>query len=394
MKRKFALTAIGAALALTLSSPLLARQVASVQEGREAIARAVASVVNDPDFDAALRDDLARNKASLADVIRLYGERKPGSGAVADELRDLERQVIQLRGLDGSLDALVDLRVHGVSDLKTLSSIRDFWTATVTRDAGGSKLVLAYDPEGHEHRFALDDVPDVPMLIVESDSAAAVRAGTAVINEAFRTHGLQPAPRFSRFSSAGPLNRTSTEELTVLKSIYLFNDQEPNIQGDAEVYAIVSGVDHEGKPLLVTKDMPWLDHDKRWYKPQMDLINWTSHGTNYANVQFFESDGNTNFKDLAVAVTKAVGDLSLIVAPEAPPAAIVAGVAKVGEHILSAMDSKWFENADDYIESFYVIERGGNYGTDGNPLVGARASDGTKTKGALMVLAPYEVRGR
>ncbi len=298
-------------------------------------------------------------------------------------MRDLERQAIRLRGLDGALDALFDIRVHGVDKNTPITSIRGFWTATVSKDlVTGQKQIVAYDPSGREQRFSLDAAPDVPMLIVESDSSAAVQAGMTVMNEILRNNGMQ-AP-----TASGNLRATNaTEELTILQEVRLEYDHEPNIQGDAEIFAIVSGVAPDGTPRLITKDMPWLDHDKRWYKPGMDLINWTDYGTNYVNVQFFEEDGNTNFKALAVAVTKAVGNLALVVSPGAPPALIVAGVSKVGSEILSAMDEKWFQNDADYVDSFYVVERGGKYGSDVAPLVGARGE-------AKMVLAPYIVKGR
>ncbi|WP_448096606.1 DUF3103 family protein [Luteibacter yeojuensis] len=383
MKRILKTTLIGTALTLALSSPVMAAEVTSVNQAREEVARGIAALVNDPTFDATFRDQLSKGKTPLSDVLRNYAEHgtQARENATAD-LRDLERQAIRLRGLDGALDALFDVRVHGVGKDQAITSIRDFWTATVSKDpATGEKQVVAYDVSGQERRFSLDATPDVPMLIVESDNSAAVRAGMSVMNEVLRNGGLQSSGG-TRASRA-----TGAEQLTLLKNVRLEVDHEPNVQGDAEIFAIVSGVGADGKAQLITKDMPWLDHDKRWYEPNMDLINWTDYGTNYVNVQLFEEDGNTNFKALAVAVTKAVGNLATVVSPGAPPALIVAGVSKVGSEILNAMDEKWFQNDADYVDSFYVIERGGNYGTPTKPLVGARGE-------ARMVLAPYEVKGQ
>ncbi|MEZ2419331.1 DUF3103 family protein [Luteibacter sp. RCC_6_2] len=384
MKRILKFTLIGTALAFALSSPLMAAEVTSVNQAREETAKAIAVLVNDPTFDATLREQLSKGKAPLADVLRNYaGQGTQARENVTTGLRDLERQAIRLRGLDGTLDALFDIRVHGVDKDQPITSIRGFWTATVSKDqATGQKQVVAYDPSGREQRFSLDAAPDVPMLIVESDSSAAIQAGMTVMNEILRNGGMQAPMASGNLRAAN-----SVEELTILQEVRLERDHEPNIQGDAEIFAIVSGVAPDGTPRLITKDMPWLDHDKRWYKPGMDLINWTDYGTNYVNVQFFEEDGNTNFKALAVAVTKAVGNLALVVSPGAPPALIVAGVSKVGAEILGAMDEKWFQNDADYVDSFYVVERGGKYGSDVAPLVGARGE-------AKMVLAPYVVKSR
>jgi hypothetical protein len=393
MKRIFQITLLGASLALALPASVLAREVATVGDAREELARGVATLAADPAFDHALREHVAGGKASLAEV--LTDIQTPSSAKTVDRLRDLERKVIELRGLTGALDALIDVRVHGVANGAPLPAAAEFWTGTVTREpTSGAKHVVAFDPTGKEQRFALDGLPAVPMLLVESDSSAAMQAGVSVMNETLRRKGLQGVTRprnIARLTTSDtpsveedPADR-KTEQLTLLKSIYLENDHEPNSAGDADVFAIVSGVGPDGKAQVITKDMPWLDHDKRWYTPRMDLINWTDYGTNYVNVQLFEDDGDTNYKAIAEVVIDAVGDLSVLISPEAPPAIIVAGVSKIANAVLKAMPVKWFENAPDYIDSFYVIERGGNYGSDEKPLTGARGQ-------AHIVLMPHTVK--
>jgi hypothetical protein len=388
MKRILKTGVISVAIALAFPTSLMAKDVTTMDEAREELARGVATLAADPAFDSALRQHLAKGKASLGDVL---GEvQTPTSADTVSHLRDLERKAIDLRGLTGALDALIDVRVHGVADNAPLPAADDLWIGTVSRDpVSGARQVVAFDAVGAEHRYDLEAVPTVPMLIIESDSSAAVHAGTTVMNEILRQGGVQSARIAGASSQQGVLGDGDGkgEQLTLVKRIYLTKDHEPDIQGDAEIFAIVSGVGRDGKPLLITKDMPWLDHDKRWYTPGMDLINWTGYGTNYVNVQLFEEDGNTDFKALAEAVLKAVGDLSLLVAPEAPPALIVTGVTKIANEILKAMPAAWFQNANDYVDSFYVIERGGNYGTEQEPLVGARGE-------ARMVLVPHEVKNR
>jgi len=380
MKRILKTTVIGAALALALSSPAMAAGARSVGEVREDAARQVATMINDPTFDAALREHMSKGKVSLADVLREYAQEASTEARAdtTDGLRDLDREAIRLRGLDGRIASLLGLRLHGVDSSSPPTSVRDFWTAAVRRDpATGAEQVLAYDTNGQEHRYPVDAVPDIPMLVVESDSPAAVQAGMAVVNETLRARGLQ--------ASAGIMAKDGVEDLTLLKKIHLADDKEKDIMGDAEIYAIVSGVGPDGKAQVITKDMPWLDNDKTWYTPNQDLINWTDYGTNYVNVQFYESDGNTDFKSLGVALANAVGDVSMLVAPGVPAAAVVAGVSKIGAKIIEAMPQTATTNDDDYVDSFYVIERGGNYGTDAKPLMGA-------ANNAQMVLEAYEVK--
>ena len=390
MKRILKAGVISVAIALALPTSLMAKNITTMDDAREELARGVATLAADPAFDSALREHLARGKASLGDVL---GEVQTAASAdTVSHLRDLERKAIDLRGLTGALDALIDVRVHGVADNAPLPSADDLWIGTVSRDpVSGARQVMAFDAVGAEHRYDLEAMPTVPMLIIESDSSAAVHAGTTVMNEILRQGGVQsahrPAGSALQAASGSGDSDSKAEQLTLIKRIYLAKDHEPDIQGDAEIFAIVSGVGRDGKPQLITKDMPWLDHDKHWYTPGMDLINWTDYGTNYVNVQLFEEDGNTDFKALAESVLKAVGDLSLLVAPEAPPALIVTGVTKIADEILKAMPGEWFQNANDYVDSFYVIERGGNYGTEQEPLMGARGE-------ARMVLAPHEVKNR
>lgn len=387
MKRIFKNYLLGAAIALALPTSLMARDVDTIVGVREEMARGVAALTADPAFNSALGEHLVNGRASLADVLR--DMRSPARADQITHLRNLERQAIELRGLTGALDTLIDVRTYGVDATRPLPAMSDFWIGTISRDpASGEKQVVAFDTAGAEHRYDLESVPSVPMLVVESNGSAALRAGISVMNAELRGD-VQPQRRRVRRSAAMSLSTENRpdESLTLLKAIYLTKDHEPNIEGDAEVFAIVSGIGADGKARIITRDMPWLDHDKRWYSPGMDLINWTDYGTNYVNVQLFEEDGNTNFKDLATAVTGATGDLSVLISPEAPAALIVAGVSKIANEILKIMPAKWFENSNDYIDSFYVIERGGNYGSNEEPLRGARGE-------AFMILEPYVVKHR
>lgn len=370
MKRILKTTLIATAMALSLSTPLMAAEVASVGEARQEAARRLATLVNDAAFNDALQGQLHKNQAMLADVLRDYEPRDVTRGEAAkEELRDLDRQAVRYRGLDGAVPSLLDLHVSGTGD-QPLANTRGVWTATIVKNAAtGQKELVAYDDRGTEHRYPVDAAPDVPMLVVESTNATALSAGMRIMNESLRRGGLQSeTPRAtSRIGSLG----ASQEEVSVLTDIYLTDDREPNTAGDAEVFAIISGVNPEGKAEIINVDMPWLDHDKQWYRPGQDFITWRNFGANYVNVQLFEDDGDFNYKELTKAVVSAVGDVSLLVSPGAPYALISAGLAKIANTIIDVMPGKWFENSVDYIDSFYMLERGSHY-TRNSPRVGAR----------------------
>lgn len=379
MKRTLTKTLLGTALAFALASPSFARDIASVHEAREEAARTVASLLADPAFDAALRAQLADGEAALKDVIGNYRRQASPMGArradVADELGDIERTAIRLRGLDGVTDSLLDLRLYGAGNAP-LSSFRDVWTATVSKHpTTGEKQVVAYDAQGTVHTYALDAVPRIPMLIVEADGEITRRAGIAVMNEVLQRRDA-PSARTTRRAArdaAGP------EQLTILRKIHLARDQEPDISGRAEVFAFVSGVGADRKAQVKSIDMPWLDHDKTVYTPNQDLITWSDYDSPYVNVTFLEDDGDTNFKKLAVGISESV-TLGLAAFPATAPYALV---GKVGELILKSLDDKLFTNDIDYIDSLYVVERNTTY----VDLKGAASN-------ATVTLEPYEVKAR
>jgi|GEM_PF-1025725 len=370
MKRILKTTLIATAMALSLSSPLMATEVANVGEARQEAARHLATLVNDGAFNRALQGQMHRNQAMLADVLRDYEPEDVTRGdAVKEELRDLDRQAIRYRGLDGEVLGLLDLHVSGTGG-QPLAHTRGVWTATIVKNpTTRQEELVAYDDRGTERRYPVDAAPDVPMLVVESTNAAAVSAGMRIMNESLRRGGLQSeAPKAkSRIGALG----APQEDISVLTDIYLSDDREPDTAGDAEVFAIISGVNPQGKAEILNVNMPWLDHDKRWYKPDQDFVTWRNFGANYVNVQLFEDDGDFNYKDLTKAVVSAVGDVSLVISPGAPYALVSAGLAKIANAIIDAMPGQWFENSSDYIDSFYMLERGSHY-TRNNPKVGAR----------------------
>lgn len=369
MKRMLNTTIIAGALALVLSNPLMARDVASVAEARQEAARAVASLVNDPAFEEAFRAEMGRDKARLADVLSSYS---PADARAASEttatLRDLDRQAIHLRGLDGAVGSLLDLHLSGDVGGQPAASTRGVWTATIVKNmASGQRELVAYDPTGVEHRYPVNAAPAVPMLMVESKNREATSAGVRLMNETMRRSGVQStAPLMSSRSAL------AVEHISKLTDIYLTDDREPNTAFDAEVFAVVSGVNPEGKVEMINVDMPYLDHDKRWYAPGQPLVTWQKFGGNYVNIQLFEDDGDTNWGKIVSTVIKGVGNVADAVAPGAPQALIVSALSKIAGGIIDAMaEGGLGQNAPDYIDSFYLVQPD-THSTRAAPLFGAR----------------------
>lgn len=212
--------------------------------------------------------------------------------------------------------------------------------------------LTAYDAQGRAHLLDAQQAPDVPVLIVDVDTRRAVKEGMALVNAGLRARGLQSPERIT-LSADGA---SASLDITRLDRIRLNDDQEPWALGAAEVFAVVSGLQVDAsEPEMMTVDMPWLDHDQTDYTPQQPLVIWGNYRFNAANVQLFEDDGDTNYQELLVALTTGVKTALGAFAPEYAVIADIAGA------ILKAMPTSWFANDIDYLDSFYLLQRGQGY---------------------------------
>jgi hypothetical protein len=193
----------------------------------------------------------------------------------------------------------------------------------------------------------------MPVLIVGINRSEAHRAGVELMNKHLQAAGMQSKPSMK----LGPQMAMATNiDTTKLDRIRLNNDQEPWVSGAAEIFAVVSGVQpDQAKATLTVVDLPYLDHDGTDYTPNQILVYWSEYRYAAANVQLFEHDDNTNYKDLAVALSQGV---TAILGAFAPAYAVIGQVATA---ILQAMPANWFSNDDDYVDSFYTLEKGRTY---------------------------------
>lgn len=299
----------------------------------------------------------ARGDVSMrVPISRLAGSSMRGArslGVPDTVLLDLDRAAIDAKGLSGLVDGALQLRIYlpsGVSALPDDTS--SLWVAVASRGRhGGPLTVTAYDAHGGIHALDPGIPPAFPVLVLETDGVKLMQAGVQLINSELERAGF----RHSAERDGTSLD-ASSPELTVLSKIQLKEDQEPWISGDAEVLAIVSGIQSgKDKPNIVTVDMPWLDSDKTVYTPFQDMIYWDDFAFGAANVQLFEQDDNTNYRDLIKALLDAAEKALLAGAPE------YSLIPKIGQSILAALPDHWLTNDNDYIDSYYLIERGRNY---------------------------------
>lgn len=221
-------------------------------------------------------------------------------------------------------------------------------------------MVRTYAADGSVQEVPVDARPAFPLLLVEIDTGTALREGLEVVNKGLRAQGLQTLPTRAR--------QTDTLDVTRLDHIRLAVDEEPNLKGAAEIFAIVSGLQVDQKmPEMRTFEMPWLDYDKTDYYPGQDWIHWGNYRYGVANVQLFEEDGETNYKTMLSALITVVGTA---IGPIEPTVGMVSLIA---DSVLRAMPDAWFIDAHDYVDSFYLVRRGQTYrsqaGAGGNAVV-------------------------
>lgn len=76
---------------------------------------------------------------------------------------------------------------------------------------------------------------------------------------------------------------------TKVDSIYLNDDEEPWVLGDAEIYSIVSGFGLDGNVRVDTVTMPYPDDDHTTCYPNQILVNWSNYKYNEADVTLAQS---------------------------------------------------------------------------------------------------------
>lgn len=335
------------------------------------VATDVAGLLADEGFQSTLAAALQAGdgSASLSDMLRSHGGWTTAEAAqTADNLLRLDQLIQYQRGIADYTDSLLEVRLvtpDGGADID--------WTAIPVAYAPGGEEdewteIEAFDARGGRVLFDPAQRPEVPVLVAGIDAREDLRAGIAYMNDELRARGygvdtLRPSA-------------TSTET-SKLDYIRLNDDQEPWLSGKAEVYALVSGVDFdEERVQLQLVDMPYLDHKDENYYPNQILIFWENYRFAAANVQLYEHDDNTNYQSLVLALIDAV---ELVLDFTAPQYSLIATVAGA---IVEAMPSGWFSNDDDYLDSFYTLEKGRTYtnyyGAGGN---------------ARITLTPYILQG-
>ncbi|ELR69205.1 hypothetical protein C900_05276 [Fulvivirga imtechensis AK7] len=249
-----------------------------------------------------------------------------------------------------------------------------------------SDLLVAYPPAGdetewnHIKAYTMDKkvvyldpakAPDVPVVVIEKYGFQAFKQEAIYMNKMLKEAGLQKEESFRDLAEA---RMTSTGlETTILDKIRLNDDQEPWILGSAEIYAITSGIRNDNNEAeIAVIPMYYLDKEGKTYYPNQILLFWDDYAYQAANIQLFEKDGNHNYQEL---VSTLVNEVTALVGSLSGKPWITA-LGKIGAAIVEALPDSFWTNDDDYVDSYYTIEKTSTYtdyyGAGGNAKASMR----------------------
>lgn len=320
--------------------------------------------------DAALRKEFASRLSGeqLAVDLKQWLSTVPAQASVRAAAERADLNIRRLKGLEGELDSLLQLRLASASMLEALRhGVEPLYAYEPDGNDATWQFIEAFDRFGGVHHLDVHRMPEQPVLVVDIDARKDLAAGIKLMRERLVAFGQRPMPTLEVSKAAA----TSTP-VTILDRIYLHDDKEPWISGKAEVYAIVNGVDpSRDAPALDIVDMPYLDHEGTTYYPNQVLIFWDRYRWAAANVVLMEHDDNTNYQDLVAQLfTIASQILTAVGQPD------ISALVALGSGLVQQMPSHWFTNDDDYVDSFYTLEKNHTYtnyaGAAGNAVVSLR----------------------
>ena len=315
--------------------------------------------LRDPDLRQLLASRLQPgvDQISLNRLMDDFSARSPTANHLGfqAQLQALDLDVRQAKGLQEFSSGLLGLEVLWPAGRP---QVLDWETVLFGVEPQGRKRdvtrVEAYDLHGGLHVLDPRTPPGVLVLMPGTDRREVKRAAIAFLNDGLRRAKLCAGPP----APGQPQHPVEPIYCAMLTRIWLADDQEPWWKGGAEVYAFTSGVDPtQDRPSIQLIDLPYLRYDHVAYAPRQLVLFWNQYRFDAANIQFWEQDSGTNYQDILTGVLTAV---SAAMAVAGAPA--FAWIPALANAIIQAMPKDWFKDNDDYLDTFYTIQKGRTYG--------------------------------
>ncbi|CAL2075956.1 DUF3103 family protein [Tenacibaculum sp. 190524A05c] len=329
--------------------------------------------------------DLMKNQSFKTNTLHLLEHQEP-SVAMSKVLSESKASVEKMKSYQELLKKTTYLESVSSEEAPDKIEILELWMMNSKKSKDFSNILFSFAPEGDESTWSVieaynmnkevvyldvNKAPNQPVIVIETNGFETLKREVELMNEYLRDAGVQNS-RFQKVEKdlSYQSSKSSGLETTKLDKIRLNDDEEPWISGAAEVYAITSGIkDSDNSPEIKVIPMYYLDHDGRDYYPNQILLFWDDYQYQAANIQLFEKDDNVNYKDLVSTIVNGV--FQIIGTVSTQPWVNVLG--QVAGAIIQAMPNQWYTNNDDYVDSFYTIEKNKSYsnyyGARGNAKV-------------------------
>ncbi|OCH02053.1 DUF3103 domain-containing protein [Aliivibrio fischeri] len=271
---------------------------------------------------------------------------------------------IQARGLEKYTDELLELRLADPSMLARWQAGQSPLFAFEPEGAESEwQYIEAYDIDGNLHYLDVYDVPERPVLVVDTNNREELKAGLALMRDEFKalqssepSEKVKPAPYAMLRSAAEPTEINTT----ILKKIQLKDDHEPWISGKAEIYAIVSGVSPSRyEPTIDVIEMPYLDYAEQSYPANQIMVFWDRYRWGAADIILMEQDDKTDYKQLAQTILKAASDFLATIPDKEAQAYLI--IPQMTSAIIALLPDDLFVNDDDFVDVFYTIMKDTEY---------------------------------
>lgn len=327
--------------------------------------------------------DLMKNKSFKSKTLTMLSKQKP-SVKMSNILEEATGASLKRESFNKLSVLTNELEKKADSDnAPDKIEILEVWLHNPKKELNVDELLFSYAPKGNEkdwkviEAFTINkevvyldpkEAPNRPVIVIETDGFETLKKEVKFMNRHLREQGVQNN-RFdsSKLDLSATSQRNAGLETTKLDKIRLNDDEEPWISGAAEIYAITSGIkDGNNKPEIKVIPMYYLDHEDKNYYPNQILLFWDDYKYQAANIQLFEKDDNVNYKSLVSTIVNGV--FQIIGTVSTQPWVNVLG--QVAGAIIQAMPDSWYTNSDDYVDSFYTIEKNKSY----NNYYGARGN--------------------
>ncbi|MEV8376006.1 DUF3103 family protein [Kribbella sp. NPDC056861] len=307
---------------------------------QQEIARELAMSLNDGSWRAQLRTAVVGGEGDL----QALASRSSATGGrrLAAEVVDADRKLREAKGLPGDAGSLLRLRLGTPEMARQLDGATMPWIAVASgNEKAGS--VVAFDNRGVAHPLDPMVAPRHPVYVVDVDVAKAQQVGLRVVEQELAAKGVT-APKKAQQAQLGGGFWTSK-----ITAVRVSDDEEPWTKGDAEMFTLVTGFGLDGKPVVNTVTMPYLDTDGKIYRPNQILVNWSTYKYNLADAVMMEDDGDTNYRALAQALTTAL----LTITDQGAYKPLV-------DAVIAAIPDSWWTDDPDFVDAWYTLAKNDN----------------------------------